>query len=116
MKIAIIVHKTTLDKCTGKGCLNAFFQRNDAFATYGPEARLVAFTHDGGELDKKIGRLKQLGVEVVHLSSCVRSRNPAYEALARKLSENFAVVGYTHGSRQGRTRAAICLPARNHRE
>ncbi|TYO99035.1 putative metal-binding protein [Geothermobacter ehrlichii] len=110
MKIAIIVRRETLDKCTGKGCLNAFFRRIDAFARYGDDAELVAFTQDGGDLEHKIARLKQLGVDVVHLSSCIRGKSPHYEDLAKKLAKDFAVVGYTHGPYRGRTRDAICLP------
>jgi len=114
MKIAIIVRAATLDRCTGKGCLNAFFQRRDAFARYGDGAELLAFTHDGGDLEHKLARLKRLGVEIVHLSSCLRSRHPDYEGLARRLARDFTVVGYTHGSFQGRTREAICLPRQSH--
>lgn len=109
MKIAIIVRSETLDKCTAKGCLNAFFKRIDAFAPYAENARLVGFTQDSGDLEKKIAKLKESGVEVVHLSSCLRGKSADYAWLAKRLSLDFAVVGYTHGSFQGRTREAICL-------
>ncbi len=109
MKIAIIVRSETLDKCTGKGCLHAFFQRLDAFAPYAENAQLIGFTQDGGDLEKKIAKLKELGVDVVHLSSCIRGKSDDYEALAERLARDFAVVGYTHGKFDGRTRQAICL-------
>ncbi len=109
-KIAIIVRSETLDKCTGKGCLNAYLNRIDAFASYPENTRLVGFTHDSGALEKKITKLKESGVEVVHLSSCLRGKCDKYEALAKRLSKDFTVVGYTHGALQGRTRKAICLP------
>lgn len=109
LKIAIIVRNATLDNCTGKGCLNAFFERLDAFADYPEDTRLVGFTQDSGDLEKKIAKLKELGVEVVHLSSCIRGKSATYEQLAQRLALDFTVVGYTHGSRQGRTRGAICL-------
>ena len=109
VKIAIIVRTETLERCTGKGCLNAFFQRLDAFSAYDGQAQLVAFTHDGGELEQKLAKLKRLGVDVVHLSSCIRGKSPEYAALAKRLALDFAVVGYTHGRFQGRTREAICL-------
>jgi len=108
-KIAIIVRNATLDKCTGKGCLNAFFQRLDAFAPYDEHTQLVGFTQESGDLEKKIAKLKELGVEVVHLSSCLRGKSDDYAALAERLSQDFAVVGYTHGAFAGRTRQAICL-------
>lgn len=109
MKIAIIVRSETLDKCTGKGCLHAFFERLDAFAGYPEDAQLISFTQDGGDLEKKIAKLKEVGVDVVHLSSCIRGKSDDYERLAKRLSQDFAVVGYTHGKFNGRTRQAICL-------
>ena len=109
MKIAIIVRSETLDKCTGKGCLHAFFQRIDAFAPYDEQTQLVGFTQDGGDLEKKIAKLKELGVDVVHLSSCIRGKSDDYEELAKRLAQDFAVVGYTHGKFDGRTRQAICF-------
>lgn len=37
---------------TGKGCLNAFFQRKDSFARYDEELELLSFTHTGGDLNR----------------------------------------------------------------
>jgi len=108
-KIAIIVRNETLNNCTAKGCLNAFFQRIDAFANYSDQVRLVGFTQELGDLEKKIAKLKESGVEVVHLSSCLRGKSEDYELLAKRLSQDFSVVGYTHGSFHGRTRKALCL-------
>lgn len=92
-------------KCTGSGCLKACFQRLDAFARYGKEAELelIAFTHNGGDIEKKIESLRSKGVDCVHLSSCLGSKAPDYEALARRCSEYFAVVGYTHGGETARS-------------
>lgn len=115
VKIAIIVRKEALDKCTGKGCLNAFFQRLDAFADAPENTQLVSFTQDGGELEKKISKLKQLGVQRIYLASCIRGKNPDYAELASRLSRDFEVVGYTHGAFQGRTRKAICLEKQPHK-
>lgn len=109
MKIAIIVRRKTLNKSTGKGCLHAFFQRLDAFAPYDEQTLLVGFIQAGGALEKKLAKLKDLGVDVVHLSSYLRGKSADYEALAERLSQEFAVVGYTHGKFNGRTRQAICL-------
>lgn len=107
-KIAIIVRNETLHNCTGRGCLNAFFQRIDAFADYDNNVQLISFTHESGDLEKKIATLKKNGVEVIHLSSCLRGKSDRYEELADRLARDFAVVGYTHGSFEGRTRRAIC--------
>lgn len=111
MKIAIIVREETMLRCTGGGCLNAFFQRLDSFARYEDrdDVELVAFTHNGGDLEKKIATLKKKAVDVVHLSSCTRGKDPNYEALAQRLSEDFTVVGYTHGGEVGSTGPAIIL-------
>ena len=108
-KIAIIVRNETLHSCTGRGCLNAYFQRIDAFTDYDENVQLVSFTHESGDLEKKIATLKANAVDTVHLSSCLRGRSDFYEDLAERLSHDFDVIGYTHGKLEGRTRRAICL-------
>ncbi|AET69206.1 CGGC domain-containing protein [Desulfosporosinus orientis DSM 765] len=97
MKIGILVREETMQICTGKGCLNAFLQRKDSFARYDEELELLAFTHTGGDLNRKIKNMIQSGIEGVHLSSCLRARSPDYASLLERLSEHFTVVGYTHG-------------------
>lgn len=98
MKIGILVREDTMMRCTGKGCLNALIQRKDAFARYKDEIELMTFTHTGGDLNRKIEKMIEAGIESVHLSSCIRAKSPEYEALIKQLSEYFTVVGYTHGS------------------
>ncbi|MCB2288550.1 CGGC domain-containing protein [Clostridium sp. CS001] len=102
MKIAILVNEGTMDRCTGKGCFNAFNKKIDAFSSYGPEVELVAFTHAGGDLERKIEKLIENGVEVVHLSTCLRGKYENYDSLAHRLAEHFKVVGHTHGSENGK--------------
>jgi predicted metal-binding protein len=103
MKIAILTREETMQRCTGKGCLNAFFQKKDAFAHYlDREVTLSVFTHAGGDLDHKIAMMLKNDVQVVHLSSCLRSKSPDYEAIATRLSEYFDVIGYTHGPEEGK--------------
>lgn len=109
VKIAIFVRQETLEKCTGRGCLRAFSQRLDAFAGYGEHAQLIAFTHEGGELEHKIANLKKHQVKTVHLSTCLRAKSEGYIALAERLAKDFDVVGYTHGSLTGKTRESIIL-------
>ena len=108
-KIAIIVRNETLHNCTGHGCLNAFMQRLDAFTDYDQTVQLVSFTHECGDLDKKIITMKRNGIDTVHLSSCLRGKSDRYEELADRLARDFDVIGYTHGSFEGRTRRAINL-------
>ena len=101
MKIAILVREETMQRCTGRGCLNAFFQRKDAFGRYEDEIELVSFTHAAGDIDRKIEMMIKNGVDVVHLSTCMRGKALNYEALAKRLGEYFDVVGYTHGTEEG---------------
>lgn len=109
MKIAILVREETMQRCTGKGCLNAFFQKKDAFARYAGEIELVAFSHADGDIDRKIETMIKNGVNVVHLSTCMRSKAANYEALAERLSQNFDVVGYTHGAENGKVQETITI-------
>jgi len=102
MKIAIIVREETLQKCTGKGCFKAFFSRSDSFASYDEAAEILGFTHEGGDFEKKIERMISEGIDVVHLSTCLRGKSDQYEALAKTLSAHFQIIGYTHGSREGK--------------
>ncbi|MGB3368820.1 MAG: CGGC domain-containing protein [Acidaminobacteraceae bacterium] len=102
MKIAIIINEETSYKCTGKGCFKAFFSRSDAFSEYDENTEILGFTHTGGDFDKKIERLIDEGVDTIHLSTCLRGKNSNYEKLALDLSEHFNVVGYSHGSREGK--------------
>ncbi len=107
MKVAILLNEDTSFKCTGSGCLKAFFSKTDAFDDYPENAELVAFFHIGGKLENKLQRLKEKNVETIHLSSCLRSKYDGYEELAKRLSEDFNIIGYTHGKEQGKTREAI---------
>lgn len=109
MRIAILVNETTMDRCSGKGCFSAFNLKTESFGGYDSDAELVAFTHAGGDLEKKIQKLIKNGVEVVHLSSCLRAKYSDYEGLAQKLAQHFKVVGYTHGSEKGKDRDTIYL-------
>lgn len=109
MKIAILTREETMDRCIGKGCLSAFAGRRDAFSGYGPETELLGFTHAGGDLDHKIQRLIENQIDTVHLSSCLRAKSEDYEALAERLSAHFHVVGYTHGSADGKSRGTCTI-------
>ena len=111
MKVSILVREETLQRCTGKGCLAAFFQKKDAFARYAeePELELAAFTHAGGDMTHKIEMLRGNGVDVVHLSSCLRSKAKNYEELAEILGRHFDVVGYTHGGENGKEQQTVSI-------
>ena len=107
MKIAVLLNEGTSYKCTGAACLNAMFKKIDSFEGYPDDVELVGFFHNGGDLEKKIARLKEKNVDTIHLSTCLRSKFEGYDDLARELSKDFNIVGYTHGSKQGKTKMAI---------
>lgn len=109
MKIAIIAENDVLNRCSAKGCMNAFSDRTGAFERYGEDVELVEFTSNGGNLEDTIKKLMEMGVDAVHLSTCMRAVSAEYEALAEQLAEYFDVVGYSHGSEQGRTKRAVNL-------
>lgn len=110
MKIAIIVREETLQTCTGKGCFKAFSQKKDSFEAYDETAEIIVFTHEGGNFEKKVQRMIDEGIDVVHLSTCMRGKSDQYERLAEELSKHFEVVGYTHGSREGKKNNTVCFP------
>ncbi len=100
MKAAIIVRKETADRCIGKGCMRAFYEKKDAFEEFKDcDLELIAFTHTGGDFEHKLKRLKEVGVEVLFLSTCMRAKSPNYEELLISLKKDFNVIGYTHGSK-----------------
>lgn len=105
-KVAVIVRGETSKNCVGKGCLNAFFQKIDSFEKYkGEDLELVAFCDDGGTSDdpienirNRIGKFKKIGVDTVHVSTCLRAKSPIYQEMLDLFAEEFEVMGYTHGS------------------
>jgi predicted metal-binding protein len=109
MKVAILIRAETADKCTGKGCLKAFFAKSDGFQIYKniDDVELCGFFHSGGELDHKLKKMKDAGVQVIHVSTCMRAKQENYDELIEKLSANFDVIGYTHGSAEGKTRNTV---------
>ena len=110
IRIAILVREETTQKCTGKGCLKSFNQRSESFARYqGVEVELTAFFHSGGDLDYKIQKIKEAGVDVIHVSTCMRAKYEGYEELVHRLSKDFDVIGYTHGSEEGKTRGTVSV-------
>ncbi len=103
IKIAILVREETSQKCTGKGCLQSFFAKSESFARYtGSDVELTGFFHSGGDLEYKLGKMKEAGVQAIHVSTCMRARYERYEELVHRISKDFDVIGYTHGSENGK--------------
>lgn len=50
----------------------------------------------------KIEKFKKAGADTVHLSSCIRSKCEHYQEFVDELSRSFDVIGYTHGSAEGK--------------
>ncbi|MGB3210108.1 MAG: CGGC domain-containing protein [Desulforhopalus sp.] len=110
LKIAVLVREETTVKCTGQGCLRSFFARTESFARYrGMDVELAGFFHSGGDLDYKLAKMKKAGVQVIHVSTCMRGKYEGYEELVGKLSRDFDVIGYTHGSEHGKTRKTLTI-------
>lgn len=109
-KIAIYVCGEIAKKCTANGCLRTFNQKKDSFDRYAEEdIQLVSFNSCNGCLENpleglkiKIEKFKKAQVEVVHLSTCIRGRCDKYELFAKELAKYFDVIGYTHGSAEGK--------------
>jgi len=108
LKIAILVREETADRCTGKGCLRSFFAKTESFERYDDsEIELIGFFHSGGDLDYKLAKMKKAGVQVIHVSTCMRGKYDGYEELIKKVAKDFDVIGYTHGSENGKTRKTV---------
>lgn len=90
--------------------MRAFNENKDSFSIYeGEETRLVAFNNCNGcdeepieSLLVKIEKFKKAEVEAIHLSSCIRSKCEYYTAFVEELAKHFDVVGYTHGTPEGK--------------
>ena len=95
-------------KCTASGCFKAFHARTGAFERYAhEEAELISFVHCNGcgpdaleNVMEKARRMKEKGVDVIHLSTCTRSRCPLYEKFMETLAYELEVEGYTHAKKK----------------
>lgn len=110
LKIAILVREETMTKCTGQGCLRSLFAKTESFARYQDmDVVLIGFFHSGGDLDYKLAKMKESGVQVIHVSTCMRGKYYGYEQLVEKIGKDFDVIGYTHGSVHGKTRKTVSV-------
>lgn len=97
-------------RCTANGCLRAFNENEDSFKEYDEsEYKLVSLNNCNGcnedpieSLKRKIEKFKKADIDVIHLSSCIRSRCEHYEEFVNELAKHFDVIGYTHGSAEGK--------------
>ncbi len=120
-KVGICLCGEVSKKCTANGCMRAFNERSDAFSRYkGSDVQLVAINTCNGceaspveSLDLKIEKFIKADVDTVHLSTCIRGRCDHYETFAKKLSQHFNVIGYTHGSEEGKQNNNINILPKN---
>lgn len=109
-KIGIYVCGNVAKKCTANGCMRAFNDNKDSFSIYDEsEYKLVAFNSCNGcdeepmeSLLLKIEKFKKADADTIHLSSCIRSKCEHYQEFVDELSGEFDVIGYTHGSAEGK--------------
>lgn len=109
-KIGIYVCGNVSKKCTANGCLRAFNENKDSFSDYNEaDYKLVSFNNCNGcdeepmeSLLIKIEKFKKADVDTIHLSSCIRSKCDHYQEFVDELSKHFDVIGYTHGSAEGK--------------
>ncbi|WFA10271.1 CGGC domain-containing protein [Tissierella sp. Yu-01] len=109
-KIGIYVCGNVSKRCTANGCLRAFNDREDSFSNYSEsDSKLVSFNNcngcDGDPMESlliKIEKFEKAGVDTIHLSSCIRGKCDHYQEFADELSKHFDVIGYTHGSAEGK--------------
>ncbi len=113
-KIGIYVCGNVAKRCTANGCLRAFNNNEDSFSNYkDSEYKLVSFNSCNGcedameSLQVKIEKFKKVDVDTIHLSSCIRGRCEHYEEFADEISKYFDVIGYTHGSAEGKKNNTI---------
>ncbi|MDR1769087.1 MAG: CGGC domain-containing protein [Hungatella sp.] len=109
-KIGIYVCGNISKKCTANGCMRAFNENKDSFSIYDEsDYKLAAFNNCTGcdeapmeSLLIKIEKFKKADVDTIHLSSCIRSKCGHYQEFVDALSKDFDIIGYTHGSAEGK--------------
>jgi len=107
-RIGIINCFEVSKKCTGSGCFKAFHARTGSFARYvDEEVEIISFVHCNGcapdaleTVVEKARRMKEKGVDVVHLSTCTRSRCPMYDSFMEALGYETDVEGHTHAKKK----------------
>ena len=88
-KIGIYVCGNVSKRCTANGCLRAF---NENGCDEDPMESLLV----------KIEKFIKANVDTIHLSSCIRGRCDHYQEFVDELSKYFDVIGYTHGTAEGK--------------
>lgn len=53
--------------------------------------------------------MKEAGVQVIHVSTCMRGKYHGYKELVEKIGKDFDVIGYSHGSEHGKTTTTVSV-------
>ena len=98
-RIAVMVCRETTDGCTGAACFWAFDTKYKNFAQYQDSpvpVKLWGFFHCNGcdsdwdsdeKMKKKLNRLKEEGVEKVHLGVCICRHCPHLDRICSRLEK-----------------------------
>lgn len=104
-KIAIIRCDEKAKACPGTTCFKVIREKKAAFEKYGDEIEIVGFDTCGGcglgkadKIVQKARALKERGADVIHVSTCVKSKCPYYATYVDAIGEVAKVEGYTHPS------------------
>lgn len=109
-KIGIYVCGNVSKKCSGNGCTKAVNNNTGSFSNYDKSDYEVVLSSSCngcneeplGYLLDKIEEFKGNGVNTIHLSTCIRGKCDYYQEFVNELSKHFDVIGYTHGSAEGK--------------
>lgn len=103
-KIGIINCYDVSKRCCATGCFKAFNNKTGSFERYKDvDAQIASFTHCNGcdsdplnTILTKAKKMHKLGVNVFHLSTCIKTKCPFYEDFIRELSKEYDIEIYTH--------------------
>lgn len=103
-KIGIINCYNISKRCCSIGCFKAFHNREGSFEKYkNMDAEIYSYTHCNGCGDdsvknvlQKAKMMNKLGVDVIHLSTCIKTKCPHYQEFLTELSKHYTVEEFTH--------------------
>ncbi len=105
-KIGIINCYDVSTRCSSSGCFKAFNERKGSFKDYEENTQLISYVHCNGCSEKSVQQvllraqaMKNVGVSVIHLATCIKKRCPKYEEFMKALKQEYEVVGYSHGKK-----------------
>jgi len=105
-RIAVVRCETVSEVCPGVACFKAFNGRKQSFKNYDQDAEIIGYFSCGGCPGRRVSRLvdslKKYGLDVVHLSSCMKLQGnyppcPHYDEIRKNIeSKGIKVVDGTH--------------------